>query len=164
MKLVLHIFLALAIVAGSASAQKHRGPPDEKRERLETVIIGKFAEELELTPAQAEKFYPRLRQYRSETDDLQRQLTESRRRLDVLSSDKSADSKEVKELISSNKRLQTEILTKREAMLSDMSEFLTPQQVSRCSVLLDELPRRLRQLMNERGREREDEPPRRGRY
>ncbi len=76
MKLVLHIFLALAIVSGSESAQKHRGPPDEKRERLETVIIGKFAEELELTPAQAEKFYPRLRQYRSETDDLQRLLGE----------------------------------------------------------------------------------------
>lgn len=125
--------------------------PDQRRERIETVIIGKFAEELDLSPEQAERFYPRLRQFRHETDDMQRELSAARVQLENLSRDEKASAKEVQDLISRTKVLQTEILSRRESMLSDLSQFLTPQQVSRCSVLLDELPRRLRQLMEERG-------------
>jgi len=125
--------------------------PEQRRERIETVIIGKFAEELELSPDQAERFYPRLRQFRHETDDMQRELSAARDRLDNLSRDEKASAKEVQDLIGRTKVLQTDILARRESMLQDLSQFLTPQQVSRCSVLLDELPRRLRQLMEERG-------------
>lgn len=168
MKTLLLIALSL-ILTVAVSAQGHRKTHEQRRERIETVIIGKFAEELELTTAQAEKFYPRLRQFRSETDESQNELSMSRAKLDDLSRDSKASAKEVQELITRTKVLQTDILSRREAMLTDLSEFLTPQQVSRCSVLLDELPRRLRQLMEERGAgpdaaQKESKPVRRRRF
>lgn len=128
--------------------------PDERRERVESVIIGKFATELELSPEDAEKFYPRLRQFRMETEEMQRELNLTRMRLDELSGQKRSaeDGKdEVKSLITKSRDLQTGILTKREILLTDLAEFLTPQQVSRCAILLDDIPRRIRQFMDERG-------------
>ncbi|MCB9357049.1 MAG: periplasmic heavy metal sensor [Calditrichaeota bacterium] len=160
--------LALCLWAGVADAQNRRRTPEERRERLETVIIGKFAEELSLSPEQAELFFPRLRQFRSDTEGLQRELNESRRRLADISGDESAGKDEVKHLITQTNQLQSEILSQRESMLTDMADFLSPQQVSRCAVLLDELPRRLQQLMDERGQERGQDrgadPPRRRKY
>lgn len=172
MKIFSYILLALFLTV-PALAQDRRMTPEQRRERVETVIIGKFAEELELSPEEAEKFYPRLRQFRTETEPMQRELMETRNQLDALSesdvskvktesmlksmsSERSApvrdkSSKEdVKALISKSNALQTEILAKRELLLTDLADFLTPQQVSRCSILLDELPRRIRQFVDER--------------
>jgi hypothetical protein len=190
MRTLLFIVLSLG-VALSVFGQRRDMTPEQRRERVETVIIGKFAEELELTPAEAEKFYPRLRQFRAETDGLQRELLDTRQRLDAISKsgDQSAENEvpasglhvrggrsteamtkslssapsvkktdekvdgeqDIKVLISKSNSLQTEILDKREALLTDLADFLTPQQVSRCSILLDEMPRRIRQFMDERG-------------
>ncbi len=173
MKIFSYILLAV-VLAAPVSAQERRMTPEQRRERVETVIIGKFAEELELSPSEAEKFYPLLRQFRSETEPLQRDLSETRRELDdlsesdvskvkaesmlrSLSAEKSAPMRDessksgVKALISKSNTLQTEILAKREVFLTNIADFLTPQQVSRCSILLDELPRRIRQFMEERG-------------
>lgn len=176
----LYPILFLLCLASLGSAQERRMTPEQRRERVETVIIGKFAEELELTPAEAEKFYPRLRAFRASTEDLQRELATTRQELDALSvSDSAPEAKkraarspmplsslsesapgasadnaapvDVKALIARSNSLQMEILTKREALLTDLADFLSPQQVSRCSILLDELPRRIRQFMEERG-------------
>ena len=173
MKIFSYILLAM-VLATPALAQERRMTPEQRRERVETVIIGKFAEELELSPAEAEKFYPLLRQFRSETEPMQRELGETRHELDALSesdissvktehmlkslnAEKSAplrdesSKSDIKALISKSNSLQTEILAKREVFLTNIADFLTPQQVSRCSILLDELPRRIRQFMEERG-------------
>jgi len=175
MKTLLIILLVSATFL-IANAEERRMTLDQRRERVETVIIGKFAEELELSPEEAEKFYPRLRQFRAETDDLQRQLHDTRQKLDALSSEpmkggsagstttslrqsdesqsgESSSQRDVKSLISQSNALQTEILAKREILLTDLADFLSPQQVSRCSILMDELPRRLRQFMDERGQQ-----------
>lgn len=173
MKIFSFILLAV-ILAVPALAQERRMTPEQRRERVETVIIGKFAEELELSPAEAERFYPLLRQFRFETEPMQRELGETRHELDALSEsdisrvktehmlkslnaeknvplrDESSKS-DIKALISKSNSLQTEILAKREIFLTSLTDFLTPQQVSRCSILLDELPRRIRQFMEERG-------------
>ncbi len=170
---ILSYILLTIILAVPAVAQDRRMTPEQRRERVETVIIGKFAEELELSPSEAEKFYPLLRQFRSETEPMQRELGDTRRELDELSeSDVSkvkaesmmrslsegntpvrnqSSKSDVKALISKSNALQTEILAKREVFLTNLADFLTPQQVSRCSILLDELPRRIRQFMEERG-------------
>ncbi|MBK6766055.1 MAG: hypothetical protein IPG71_06935 [bacterium] len=62
--------ILLCVLCSIAVAEEHRMSPEQRRERIETVIIGKFAEELDLSPEQAERFYPRLRQFRHETDDM----------------------------------------------------------------------------------------------
>lgn len=169
MRLVSYILLLLLSV-GLLRAQDRRMSPEQRRERVETVIIGKFADELELSPLEAEKFYPRLRQFRTETEPLQREFAATQQRIDELSRSGESEGRksqggiavtrlseggmskdELKALIAKSNALQTEILTKRELLLTDLADFLSPQQVSRCSILLDELPRRIRQFMEDRG-------------
>jgi len=152
MRFSLFITVGVLLVVWTAHADRPMSP-EERKDRVEAVIIGKFATELELSPQDAEKFYPRLRQFRLETEDMQRELTQTRARLDAISAQSDGTSKDdLKSLLSRSKELQTGILTKREALLTDLAEFLTPQQVSRCALLLDDIPRRIRQFMDEQGR------------
>jgi Spy/CpxP family protein refolding chaperone len=157
----------LAAVAGlflmaSAFAQPPDGgptPPDGQRpnrERIETVIIGKFSSELNLTPEQAEKFFPRFRQLRNSTEEMMRGQRDRRDQLDVLSQDPKADQTKVNTLVEQNSHDQEQMLRNKQEFLKDVSSFLTPQQVSRCSILLDELPQRIRQYIEEHRDMRQD--------
>jgi Spy/CpxP family protein refolding chaperone len=152
--------LAVVLLAVLASAQPPDGPPpgggpppDAPRwgkERIETVIIGKFSTELNLTPEQAEKFFPRFKQLQNGVEDMQRGQKDRRRQLDDLSQDPKADQSKVNDLVEQNSRDQQQMLKNKQDFLKDVSAFLTPQQVSRCSILLDELPQRIRQFIEER--------------
>lgn len=124
------------------------------REQVETVIIGKFATELNLSPEQAEKFFPRFRQFQDQTEGLQRQQVERRAQFDMLAADPQANPEQVSGLISAQSQYEQQLSSMKRAFLGDISEYLTPQQVSRCSILLDELPRKVHQYMEERGRGR----------
>ncbi len=152
--------LATALLIGTASAQPPNGPPPEGgpppdaprwgKERIETVIIGKFSTELNLTPEQAEKFFPRFRQLQNSVEDMQRGQRERREQLDQLSQDPKADKSKVNDLVEQNSKDQQQMLKLKGDFLKDVSGFLTAQQISRCSILLDELPQRIRQFIEER--------------
>jgi Spy/CpxP family protein refolding chaperone len=130
------------------------GPPADAprwgRERIQTVIIGKFSSELNLTPEQAEKFFPRFKQLQNSVEDMQRAQHDRRQQLDDLSADPKADKSKVDELVSANTKAQEQMLKDKQDFLNDVSSFLTPQQVSKCSILMDELPQRIRHFIQER--------------
>jgi septal ring factor EnvC (AmiA/AmiB activator) len=122
----------------------------QRRERIETVIIGKFSSELDLTPDQAEKFFPRLKQHHNQIEQLQKEQMESRDKLDQLSQDPKADKAEVAKLLDQSNEKQRQMADLKRALLSDVSGYLTPQQVSKCSLLLDDLPRQVREFIQQR--------------
>ncbi len=153
MRLGTKLILAL-LVAGFAAVYAQPGPPADAprwgRERIETVIIGKFSTELQLTPEQAERFFPRFQQFQNETETLQRQQHERRMELDRMSQDPNANPERVNSLIAEQSSYEQRISGLKRMFLTDVSAFLTPQQVSRCAVLLDELPRKVREMIDER--------------
>ncbi len=156
--------LAVALLGLGTVAMVGLAQPDSRgegrgRERVETIIIGKFASELELTPEQGEKFYPRFNAFRHSTEGLHQQRQEQQRQLEEMSSMGGGDQSRVAELLDAQERLMQQIGEERRRFLADVSEFLSPQQVSRCALLLDELPRRIREFMQER---RKDGPDREG--
>jgi Spy/CpxP family protein refolding chaperone len=169
------LWAALLVLVCAAVVAAQPGPPPDAprwgREQVETVIIGKFATELNLTPEQAESFFPRLRQFQNQTEEMQRGQGERRRLLSGFSDDANADSQKVNDLLKEQNRHEQQMLESKRLFLEDVSHFLTPQQVSRCSILMDELPRRLHKFIEERRREggmepqqhRESYPPGRGR-
>jgi Spy/CpxP family protein refolding chaperone len=154
--------LALLICAGVALAQPpmpdpQSGPDGDRprwgRERIETVIIGKFSSELDLTPEQAEKFFPRFKQFQNQMEDRQRKAHERRDEMDKLSADPNADKGAVNNLIAQQNADQQAMLEQKAQFLNDVSSFLTPQQIGRCSILMDELPRKIQSYIDEhRGR------------
>lgn len=150
--------VAFALFALTAFAQPGAQPRDTKwgREQIETVIIGKFAEELNLTPEQAERFFPRFRQFQNETDELMRSQMSDRDELYGLSADPNANPQRVDELLQVQREREKRMADLKQQFLQDISGVLTPQQVSRCSILMEELPRRVHQFIQEN---RRDYPP-----
>jgi Spy/CpxP family protein refolding chaperone len=155
------VLLVCTVMVGVTAAQP--GPPQDAprwgRERIETVIIGKFSSELNLTPEQAEQFFPRLKQFQNRTEDLQRDHWQRFGRLEELSQDPQADKDEVNQLIAREDEFVGHVAQMRREFLTDVSSFLSPQQISRCSILMDELPRRVRQFVEEHQRMRGIEGP-----
>ena len=128
------------------AAQDVRTP----RERIETVIIGKFSTELNLTPEQAEKFFPRFRQFQNEVQDVRREQMDQRQDLNNLARDKDADQGHVEDVLNKQGDTEKKLTALKQDFLKDVSGILTPQQVSKCSILLDDLPKRVQQFINER--------------
>src|SRR5690606_12650195 len=71
MKTITHIFTAIAflMVSTSAVAQqpgKKEGYSAEKREKIESLKVGFLTEKMQLTTAEAEKFWPVYNKYKAE--------------------------------------------------------------------------------------------------
>ncbi|MBU0507896.1 periplasmic heavy metal sensor [bacterium] len=143
----------LLIAAWTVPLFAQGGPPEDRprwgRERVETVIIGKFANELDLTPEQAEKFFPRFRQFQNEAEGWMREQHQRRMEMDLLSQNPDADKRRVEELLTEQARHEQRISDLKRQFLGEVGSFLSPQQVSRCSILLDDLPRRVQQFIEE---------------
>jgi len=156
------VWAVVLLLSFAAAVAAQPGPPAHAprwgREQVETVIIGKFATELNLSPEQAEKFFPRFRQFQNQTEDMQRQQGERRRLLIGFSGDANADPQQVGDVLKEQSRNEQQMSEFKRLFLEDVSLFLTPQQVSRCSILMDELPRRLHEFIQERRQERKGEP------
>lgn len=145
--LILAVLWSTALVWGQGGP--HPDAPRWGRERIETVIIGKFASELELTPEQAEVFFPRLREFQRQTENVQREQGDHRKQLDGLAHDPNADPQDVNRLLTQQSAHEQQVSAMKGQFLKDLSGVLTPQQVSRCAILLDELPRRVHQFIEE---------------
>ena len=139
------------LIAGIVSAQP---PAGRDRDRIQSVIIGKYATEMDLTPEQAALFFPRLKQFEDQMEAVHHSERATRAELDKMSQTPNADPQELGMLLEQRKDHDQQIAAMKQAFLSDISSFLSPQQVSRCSILLDELPQKVRQIIQEKEREK----------
>ena len=162
------VFLACALcVLMLGTVVRAQSEEHPARERIRNVIIGKFAMEMDLTPDQSEKFFPRLRQFMDRIEGIQHEERETRMQLDKLSQSPDANPAQLNELLQRRRAADQQVGEMKQQFLSDISGFLTPQQVSRCSILLDDLPQKVRELIRERERARgqdrqSDHDPREG--
>ncbi|MBI5058996.1 periplasmic heavy metal sensor [candidate division KSB1 bacterium] len=161
-KVLIFVTVLLTLQLGIAIPQPPGGggPPRWDRERVETVIIGKFAEELDLSPQQAEKFFPRFKQFRRDAEGNRDAQHASREMLDRISHGAGGDQAEVPRLLDEQQQLVAKLAELRRVFLADVSNYLTPQQVSRCALLMEDIPRRMRELVDQ---QRGSGPPERGR-
>jgi Spy/CpxP family protein refolding chaperone len=94
----------------------------------------------------------------------QRDDREARMQLEQMSQAQDGDPAQLNDLLQKRKSADQSVAEMKQEFLSDISSFLTPQQVSRCSILLDELPHKVREIIREKERSREQGggPMRRG--
>lgn len=142
----------LGLLFGVTAGWTQPDPFIQDRERLETVIIGKFSSELNLTPEQAELFFPLYHQHREQSETLMREQYHLRKSLRELSDDPSADRMAVQGYLFRQDTLQQKMAESKRQFMNEVSRFLTPQQMSRCSVLMDEIPRRVRDFIENQHR------------
>ena len=144
--------VACLLIAGGVLAQP--APESRDRERIQSVIIGKYATEMDLTPEQAEKFFPRLRQFQDRMEAVHHSEQATRAELNKMSQTPNADPQQLDMLLEQRKDSDQQIAVMKQEFLTDISSFLTPQQVSRCSILLDELPQKVRQFIHDKERQK----------
>jgi Spy/CpxP family protein refolding chaperone len=149
---LLAALLISAIGARDILAQEDSPERRQRREQVETVIIGKFATELELTPEQAERFFPLFREFRQSSHDIFHNQHRVREQLDSISTGTESAQLNVSNLIEQQGQYEQQALRLRTDFLKSVEGILTPQQVSRCSVLLDELPAKMRELIHQQKR------------
>ena len=74
MKQILLLMLTTGLM-GQDFDRDMGGPPDKdgkRHERMEMMMVWELTEELDLTPTQAEKFFPRFRQHRNQLDEVRK--------------------------------------------------------------------------------------------
>ncbi|MBU1706312.1 periplasmic heavy metal sensor [bacterium] len=149
----LKFIMILSVSAGITCSQSlfaQDPSQDRLRDRVETVIIGKFSESLNLSPEQAEKFFPQLRLYQRNMEEIQREQRTLRQQLDQLSDSEDSSPEEVAQLLDRFSANQQRMVEHKRRFLGEVSPFMSPQQVSRCSILMDEIPHRVREMIRER--------------
>ena len=81
----------------NANAQQHKmppPPPDEKtRQKLEAARAAVITEQLDLTPEQAQKFWPIYNEYSEKREVLRREFFEERRKMDPKNPDPETEQK-----------------------------------------------------------------------
>ena len=84
------LFITYTLLVSISIAQEHYPMDDEKwerddehgrRERMETMMVWRLTEELDLKPKQAEKFFPRFREHRKNLSEIQKEQREIGKRL-----------------------------------------------------------------------------------
>lgn len=129
-----------------------RGGGDEKwdKDRIETIIIGKFATELELSTEQAEKFFPRFRTFRGEIEQVHKDERARTDKLMELGDGGDGGQAALNLLLAEQQASMNRIATLKSTFLSDVSNYLDPAQTARCAILLDEVPRKMREMIDDR--------------
>jgi Spy/CpxP family protein refolding chaperone len=145
------LILALSFVCFSSFAQQ--GRMQEKLEKVNNLKIAYLTKALELSSAQAEKFWPIYNNYEKELMQTRRSFKQKHMndRMDGLSD------KESKDLLDDQMAMESAVVAIRKNYRTEFLKVLTPQQL----VSLMEAEKRFNQLLKDKMRERrEDRAPR----
>ena len=145
------LILALSICSLAAFAQQ--GRMQEKLEKVNNLKIAYLTKELDLSSAQAEKFWPIYNNYEKELMQTRRSFKQKHLndRIDGLTD------KESKELLDDQLAMETAVIAIRKNYRNEFLKVLSPQQL----VTLMEAEKRFNQMLKDKMRaRREDNAPR----
>ncbi|WP_114749358.1 periplasmic heavy metal sensor [Pleomorphovibrio marinus] len=142
-KIILLIFVTLLVF--ESWAQRGRGGPAD-REKLEAAKVAFITKKLDLSPEQAEKFWPLFNQH----DQKRRQHMKAIHQLGREAEEGVSDQR-AKELISKRFELQEKILQQEKAFIQSLEGILSPMQALRLHEANREFTRQIYRMQG-RGR------------
>ncbi len=151
----------LVCLQSQSMAQPDRPlPREEMRERINTIMIAKMDEFLDLSVEQADKFFPRFRHFSNRREELEQ---ERRELIDELShKEKSAptDEREIEELLDRVHGVDMSMVELKRQFREEVRPILDPAQRARLVIFSHQFPERVRQLINDIRQERMGQPRR----
>ena len=155
-----NIFIILAAFLSISFGQEHsRKDKDdiydgERRQRMESMMVWRLTEELELKPEQAEKFFPRFREHRNNLDEIRNQekkIGESlREKMDDQSLNKSEETSAVKKITGLRKK-QADM---EEKFILSMDDLLDAVQLTKLGMFKQKMMKEMGGEMKKRGKKR----------
>ena len=132
MKKVLIFIIGLLLTGATLMAQDDfTGPMDpDRREQMESLRIWKMTEFLDLTPEQAKRFFPRLKEYEARIHENMNKQRDIMKKIYELGKDKDykATDKEVKEYAWQLANLEKDIAEQKAKFVIDIGDVLTENQ------------------------------------
>ena len=117
------------------------------RKSIESMMIWKLTEELELEVDQAEKFFPRFRQHRVEMENLRKKQRSLAGSLKLNVKNSKLTSSEVSRIIKETSSLKRKMSDLEENFLIDSGDILTPIQQAKLGVFKHKMMKDLKGKM-----------------
>lgn len=166
------VFITYALLVSIAIAQEHDPMGDDKwdredehgrRERMETMMVWRLTEELDLKPKQAEKFFPRFREHRKNLSDIHKEQREIGKRLrQKIGEDEKISRSEVTSAVKKITALRRKTVDVEENFLLGMDDLLDPLQMSILGMFKQEMLREMGGELRKRGNDRKKMKKRKG--
>lgn len=154
-RMFLYYFIpALLLSLNSAGAQDLDIPGDRPhrkniRERIRTVRIWKLTEALNLSPDQAAKFFPRLKEFEKSMEENNKMKNEIFQKLRELSRGDKIDIKVINEKVESLAQIDQEMIRKRKEFMKGLDDILSPQQKVKYLLFERNFRKRLGEIMED---------------
>ena len=117
------------------------------RKSIESMMIWKLTEELELEVDQAEKFFPRFRQHRMEMENLRKKQRSLAGSLKLNMKDSKLTSREVNKIIKETSSLKRKMSDLEEKFLINSGDILNPVQQAKLGVFKHKMMKDLKGKM-----------------
>ncbi len=117
------------------------------RKSIESMMIWKLTEELELEVNQAEKFFPRFRQHRMEMENLRKKQRSLAGSLKLNMNDSKLTSSEVSRIIKETSSLKRKMSDLEEKFLINSGDILNPVQQAKLGVFKHKMMKDLKGKM-----------------
>ena len=126
------------------------------RKSIESMMIWKLTEELELEVDQAEKFFPRFRQHRAEMENLRRKQRSLAGSLKLNMKNEKLTSSEVSRIIKETSSLKRKMSDLEEKFLINSGDILNPLQQAKLGVfkhkIMKDLKGKIKNLRSDKGK------------
>lgn len=107
----------------------------EMDDRMEMMMTWKLTNDLNLTPEQADKFFPRFKAHRENMGDLEKETFNISEKIKVkIDKVKEISAKEFDEALENINQLEIQKIEERERFIKEMSEFLTTNQLAKLAL------------------------------
>jgi len=174
---ILYIFITLSLFISQSILNAQDTPdyedelPDslieEEKKAMQTMMIWKLTEELDLEVEQADKFFPRFREHRKEVDALKEEERTIGRSLNTnMKSDKKLTGAEVNQMIKKSTSLRKKMADLEEKFLLESGDILNPNQQAKLGLFKHKMMKNMKGKMKKRHKRRgmrEDKKLKRGR-
>ena len=122
-----------------------------RSERMESMVIWRLTDHLELSSEQAEKFFPRFREHREEIKQLdndQREIYDATR--EQMDGDKKLSEADVKKTIDRVAKLRKERVELETKFVLGMDDILSPNQMVKLGVFKERMMNEMREEMRDK--------------
>ena len=126
----------------------------ERRQRMESMMIWRLTEELDLTTKQAEKFFPRFREHRKILDEIREQEGEIGKTLRGKLKDESLNKSEVTIAVKKITSLRKKQADVEEKFILGMDDLLDVVQMTKLGMFKQKMMREMGGEMKKRGNKR----------
>ena len=145
----------LVCLQSQSMAQPNRPlPREEMRERINTIMIAKMDEYLDLSVEQAEQFLPRFRHFSNRREELEQERRELIEELSNVEKSNPTGESEIEELLNRVHGVDMSMVDLKQQFREEVRPILDPAQRARLVVFSHQFPEQVRQLIDDIRRER----------